>query len=110
MSLREIIIPEDKKYFKLFTLQAKNIQLASQKLLAAFSTGDLSIEQARKEIRQIEHENDQIVRSIYDRLNTSFINPMQSSQGVLQLLWICRKPGDAEPICLCRKADVVQVD
>jgi uncharacterized protein Yka (UPF0111/DUF47 family) len=79
MGLREIFIPQDKKYFEFFTLQAKNIQLASQKLLAAFSTGELPIEQARKEIRQIEHENDQIVHSIYDRLNTSFITPIDSN-------------------------------
>lgn len=79
MGLREIFIPQDKKYFEFFTLQAKNIHLASQKLLAAFSTGQLSIEQARKEIRQIEHENDQIVHSIYDRLNTSFITPIASN-------------------------------
>ncbi len=79
MGLREILIPQDKKYFEFFTLQAKNIQLASQKLLAAFSTGELSVEQARREIRQIEHENDQIVHSIYDRLNTSFITPIDSN-------------------------------
>ncbi len=79
MGLREIFIPQDKKYFEFFTLQAKNIQLASQKLLAAFSTGELSVEQARREIRQIEHENDQIVHSIYDRLNTSFITPIDSN-------------------------------
>ena len=79
MGLREIFIPQDQIYFEFFTLQAKNIQLASQKLLAAFSTGELSIEQARKEIRQIEHENDQIVHSIYERLNTSFITPIDSN-------------------------------
>jgi uncharacterized protein len=79
MGLREIFIPQDKQYFDFFTLQAKNIQLASQKLQAAFSTGELSIEQARKEIRQIEHENDQIVHSIYERLNTSFITPIDSN-------------------------------
>ncbi len=79
MGLREILIPQDRKFFEYFTLQAGNIQLASQKLLAAFETGTLSIEQARKEIRQIEHENDQIVHSIYDRLNTSFITPIDSN-------------------------------
>ncbi len=79
MGLREIFIPQDKIYFEFFTRQAKNIQLASQKLLAAFSTEELSIEQARKEIRKIEHENDQIVHSIYDRLNTSFITPIDSN-------------------------------
>ncbi len=60
-------------------MQAENIQLAAQKLLAAFRTGELSIAQARKEIREIEHENDQIVHSIYDRLNTSFITPIDSN-------------------------------
>ncbi len=79
MGLREILIPQDKKFFELFTAQARNIQLASQKLRAAFSTGEVSIEQARKEIRQIEHENDQIVHSIYERLNRSFVTPIDSN-------------------------------
>ena len=79
MGLREILIPQDKKYFEMFTAQAGNIRLASQKLRAAFSTGEMSIGQARKEIRQIEHENDRIVHSIYERLNTSFITPIDSN-------------------------------
>ena len=50
MSLREILIPEDKKFFELFAIEARNIQLASEKLLAAFRTEELPIIQARKEI------------------------------------------------------------
>ena len=42
----------------------------------------MSIAQARKEIRQIEHENDQIVHSIYDRLNTSFVTPIDSNDNL----------------------------
>ncbi len=79
MGIRELLIPQDKKFFDSFTIQARNIQLAAQKLLAAFNTGDLPIEQARREIRRIEHDNDGIVHSIYDRLNTSFITPIDSA-------------------------------
>ena len=50
MSLKEILIPEDKKFFELFAIEARNIQLTSEKLLAALRTGELSIIQARKEI------------------------------------------------------------
>ncbi len=78
MGIRELLIPQDKKFFDSFTIQARNIQLAAQNLLAAFTTGELSIQQARKEIRRIEHENDGIVHSVYDRLNTSFITPIDS--------------------------------
>jgi uncharacterized protein len=79
MSIRDILIPQDKKFFESFSSQATNILLASQKLSAAFNTGKLSIEDARKEIKQIEHNNDQIVHSIYDRLNQSFITPIDSN-------------------------------
>lgn len=79
MGLREILVPHDKKFFELFAVQAANIQLAAQKLRAAFSEGTLSIADARKEIRQIEHENDEVVHSIYERLNTSFITPIDSN-------------------------------
>ncbi len=79
MGIREILIPQDKIFFEFFTQQAKNIQLASRKLLTAFNDGGISIAEARKELRQIEHDNDQIVHSIYDRLNTSFITPIDSN-------------------------------
>lgn len=78
MGIKEILIPQDKKFFEYFTRQAENIRFASRKLLAAFS-GDMPIADSRKEIRQIEHDNDQIVHSIYARLNTSFITPIDSN-------------------------------
>jgi uncharacterized protein len=79
MGLREILIPQDKVFFESFTHQANNILLASRKLSAAFDAQNISIEEARKEIRQIEHENDQLVHSIYDRLNESFVTPIDSN-------------------------------
>ena len=61
MSLREILIPEDKKFFELFAIEARNIQLASEKLFAAFRTGELPILQARQEIPyQIFHKVERI--------------------------------------------------
>ncbi len=84
MVLREILIPQDKKFFESFHSQASNILQASQKLAAAFAAGSDSIENARKEIREIEHQNDQIVHSIYERLNKSFVTPIDSND-ILQL-------------------------
>lgn len=84
MGIRGIIIPQDKKFFESFSDQANNILLASQKLFAAFNNGTLSIADARKEIKDIEHNNDQIVHSIYERLNQSFITPIDSND-ILQL-------------------------
>ena len=78
MGLREILIPQDKIFFESFTHQANNILLASQKLSAAFDTLEISIDEARNAIRVIEHENDQLVHSIYDRLNESFVTPIDS--------------------------------
>jgi uncharacterized protein len=78
MGLREILIPQDKIFFESFTHQANNILRASQKLNAAFDTKQLSIDEARNEIREIEHENDQLVHAIYDRLNQSFVTPIDS--------------------------------
>ena len=84
MGLRGIIIPQDKKFFESFSNQANNILLASQKLYAAFNSGTLSIEDARREIKDVEHNNDQLVHSIYERLNQSFITPIDSND-ILQL-------------------------
>jgi len=83
MGIRQILIPQDKKFFESFHEQAQNILLSSQKLVSSFND-QLTIEQGRKEIRQIEHDNDQIVHSIYDRLNQSFVTPIDSND-ILQL-------------------------
>ena len=53
--------------------------MASQKLNAAFDARQISIDEARNEIERIEHENDQLVHSIYDRLNESFVTPIDSN-------------------------------
>jgi uncharacterized protein len=78
MGLREILIPADKKFYESFRDQAQNILLAAHKLNSAFNAQTLSVEEARKEIKQIEHNNDQIVHSIYSRLNKSFVTPIDS--------------------------------
>ena len=85
MGLREILIPQDKIFFESFTRQANNILLASQKLNFAFDTRQSSIDEARNDIRQIEHENDELVHSIYYRLNESFVTPIDSDD-ILKLV------------------------
>lgn len=84
MGIREILIPQDKIFFETFNKQASNILAASQKLNAAFDTLQLTIAVARTEIKQIEHESDQLVHTIYERLNESFITPIDSND-ILEL-------------------------
>jgi uncharacterized protein len=96
MGIREILIPQDRIFFDSFMQQANNIFVASQKLNAAFETKEISAEKAREEIEKLEHENDQLVHLIYDRLNASFVTPIDSNDilkltsdydNILDFIW-----------------------
>jgi uncharacterized protein len=75
MGLREILIPREKIFFDLLEKESKNV------LAGAYALHDLidNFEQLalmRDKIKQIEHEGDNIVHSIYDRLIKTFITPI----------------------------------
>jgi predicted phosphate transport protein (TIGR00153 family) len=67
-------MPKEKRFFELFALQADLLAKAA----AAFQRmmSDYGSAQARAlEIKEIEHQGDQVTHEIFDRLNTSFVTP-----------------------------------
>ena len=73
MGLKEILIPQEKKFFSLLEELSSQVRIASTELSNVFSgssNGSLT------KIEDLEHEGDRIVHDIYTLLDTSFITPI----------------------------------
>lgn len=75
MGLKEWIIPQDRGFFDLLEKESSNVLVGAQKLEEAIRAFD-NIEQRRKEFKDIEHQGDEIVHEIYEKVNRSFITPI----------------------------------
>jgi hypothetical protein len=74
MGFREWIIPQDKVFFDLLERESETVLKGAVKLEDAVKNFD-RMEERRKEFKGIEHNADEIVHDIYDRVNRSFITP-----------------------------------
>lgn len=75
MGLREILIPQEKVFFQLLEDESKNV-LTGAEALRDMIINYNGLAEKRKRIREIEHNGDEIVHQIYDRLVKSFITPI----------------------------------
>ncbi len=75
MGLKEWIIPQDKAFFDVLEKESTNVLEGGRKLEEAVKTFD-RMDDRRKEFKQIEHQGDEIVHDIYERVNRSFITPI----------------------------------
>jgi predicted phosphate transport protein (TIGR00153 family) len=75
MGLKEWVIPQDKAFFDILGKESENVVRGAHKLEEAIKTFQ-TIAGSRKELKDIEHEGDEIVHEIYERVNTSFITPI----------------------------------
>ena len=75
MGFKEFLIPQDRKFFVLFNQQAAKIQegvLLLQELLKDFN----GLKKNRARIKDVEHEADRFVHTIFNELNSTFITPI----------------------------------
>ena len=75
MGFKEFLIPQEKKFFVLFNQQAAKIQegvLLLQELLKDFD----DVPKKRGKIKEVEHEADRFVHTIFNELNSTFITPI----------------------------------
>ncbi len=79
MRIRDLILPEDKIFFTLFTEMAEKIDEASTTLNEITHELPGGTEKAHK-IRQIEHLGDDITRKIFEQLNESLITPLEPEE------------------------------
>jgi predicted phosphate transport protein (TIGR00153 family) len=75
MGLKEWIIPQDKAFFDVLEKESSNVLEGARKLEDAIRSFD-RMDDRRKEFKQIEHQGDEIVHDIYERVNRSFITPI----------------------------------
>jgi predicted phosphate transport protein (TIGR00153 family) len=75
MGLKEWIIPQDKAFFDVLERESANVLLGATKLEAAITSFD-EMDERRREFKEIEHVGDDIVHDVYERVNRSFITPI----------------------------------
>jgi predicted phosphate transport protein (TIGR00153 family) len=68
------LLPKEKKFFELFARQADLLAKAAEKF-QAMMTDYGKAEAYALEIRELEHQGDQVTHEIFDRLNKSFVTP-----------------------------------
>ncbi len=75
IGLKEWIIPQDKAFFDVLEKESSNVLDGARKLEDAIKSFD-RMDERRKEFKQLEHQGDEIVHEIYERVNRSFITPI----------------------------------
>jgi predicted phosphate transport protein (TIGR00153 family) len=75
MGIREWIIPQDKAFYDLLDRESSHILEGAVKLQDAIRNFD-RMEERRKEFKELEHSCDEVVHDIYDKVNRSFITPI----------------------------------
>ena len=75
MGLKEWVIPQDRAFYNLLERQSSTVLLGAKKLEEAVTSFD-NIEGRRKEFKDIEHQGDEIVHEVYERVTNSFITPI----------------------------------
>ncbi len=73
MQLR--LLPKEEKFFELFRQQANNV-VEGARLLRSFLEDHTDAEQKRLKIEMVESTGDEIAHRIIEKLNTTFITPM----------------------------------
>src|SRR3989338_6983963 len=75
-SIRGLLFPQEGIFFELLESESKNV-LKGAKLLSQMATKfDNNTNLIRKKIKNLEREGDKIVAEIHQRLNSSFITPI----------------------------------
>ncbi len=75
MVLRELLMPQEKIFFQLLEKESKNVLAGAQALSDLIQNFD-RLSEMRSKIKDIEHEGDDIVHSIYEHLIKTFITPI----------------------------------
>jgi predicted phosphate transport protein (TIGR00153 family) len=79
MSLRNIFLPREKVFFELLEKESHNVMLGAQ----AFRDLILNYEhlqQKRDQVKDIEHQGDDIVHQIYEQLMKTFVTPIDREE------------------------------
>lgn len=75
MGLKEWIVPQEKKFFDLLESESRNV-LVGAKALEDLIKNFHGVREKIDRIKEIEHEGDNVVHQIYQRLNRTFVTPI----------------------------------
>ncbi len=75
MGIREWLIPQDRVFFDLLENESKIVVLGAHQLEDAIENFD-RLDERRRELKDTEHQADEIVHQIYERVNRTFITPI----------------------------------
>jgi len=75
MGLKEWIVPQDKAFYDILERESANVLLGATKLEEALKSFH-EMDERRREFKEIEHVGDDIVHQIYEKVNRSFITPI----------------------------------
>ena len=79
MRVRDLILPENKVFFSLFSEMSEVINEAATTLNEITHELPGGTEKAQK-VHQLEHKGDEITRNIYEKLNESLITPLEPEE------------------------------
>ena len=79
MSLKNLMIPQDKVFFELFEEQAGIAVEAATQLVDIF-TDYRNIEEKYHKLKEIEHRGDEATHRAHDELNQTFITPFEPEE------------------------------
>lgn len=80
MRIRDIILPEDPLFLQVFREISEIIVQASNHLTELVSDLDKNTGITCQRIHQLEHESDELVRKIFERLEESLITPLEPDE------------------------------
>lgn len=79
MGFKKWVLPQDKAFYDLLGMESAAIMKGAVKLEDAVKSFN-NMDERRKEFKEIEHNADEIVHMIYERVNRSFITPINRQQ------------------------------
>ncbi len=75
MGIRGWLIPQDRLFFELLEKESHNVAEGARKLQDMIDKFD-RIEERRKDLKEIEHQGDEIVHTIYEKVRGTFVTPI----------------------------------
>lgn len=75
MGFKEWIIPQDKVFYSLIEKEAQLV-FEGAKVLNEIMNNNGNIKKLREDLKQIEHNGDEVVHEVFHRLNKTFITPI----------------------------------
>lgn len=79
VGIKEWVVPQDKAFFDLFDEMARTVVVAAD-LLVDFIENFEDVKEKCRQVKELEHQGDDITHQIYEQLNRTFITPLEPEE------------------------------